>query len=162
MQNDANNVSNDVASVLSNRELITLDPEQTIRSAAQVLSSEEIGAAPVMIEGNLVGVLSERDILKKVVAEGESAENQKVSRIMTENPQTVTSDTSLVKAFGMMLDGHFRHLPVLSDGKIVAMLSIRDIPPEHHIMHRQWSQWTQSPGTNTSTAQGNSRLGMAL
>jgi CBS domain-containing protein len=135
--------NNNVSSVLVGQQLIALSPEQTVRQAAEVLCSSRIGAAPVISGERLVGVFSERDILRKVVATGLSSETSLVGDIMTREPKTVTLETSLVEAFAMMVEGHFRHLPVVRNGNVIAMLSMRDVPPEHRIMHRQWVEWTK-------------------
>jgi len=133
-----------VASVLSGRELIALAPGQGVRAAAEILTAGEVGAAPVLTDGRLVGVLSERDIVRKVVVLGRDANSLTVADIMTLELQTVTADVSLVEAFGIMVDGTFRHLPVVdADGKVIAMLSMRDIAAEHRIMYRQWIEWTE-------------------
>lgn len=136
-------VDNSVLTVLSDQTLVVLHPEQTVRDAATLLSTHRIGAAPVLVGDDLAGVFTERDVLKKVVAAGRNADATSVGEVMTRKPQTVTAESSLVHAFALMIEGEFRHLPVVGrDGKVIAMLSMRDIPPEHRIMHRQWTEWT--------------------
>lgn len=132
----------DVRSVLSDRPLIVLRPEETVREAAAILCSQEIGAAPVLADDRLVGIFSERDVLQRVVAAGRDANATRVQDVMTPDPSTIGADCSLVKAFGMMIEGRFRHLPVVEGGRVVAILSMRDVPPEYRIMHRQWTEWT--------------------
>lgn len=62
---------------------------------------------------------------------------------MTRAPRTVNVETPLVKAFAVMIEGRFRHLPVVdAQGRVIAMLSMRDIPLEHRIMHERWTTWT--------------------
>ena len=64
---------------------------------------------------------------------------------MTPDPRTVTAHGSLCRAFGIMVEGKFRHLPVVEgDGRVVAMLSMRDIRPEYRIMHQRWMDQTQA------------------
>lgn len=136
-------VDNSVLTVLGDQTLVVLHPEQTVRDAAALLSTQRIGAAPVVVGDELVGVFTERDVLKKVVAASRNADATHVGEVMTRQPQTVTADSSLVHAFALMIEGEFRHLPVVGrDGGVIAMLSMRDIPPEHRIMHRQWAEWT--------------------
>lgn len=143
-------VNNTVGSVLEGRTLIVLAAEQTVREAAGILSQHGIGAAPVLSGQQLLGVFTERDVLKRVVAAGRDPNVARVGEVMTADPQTTRPETPLVTAFAMMIDGNFRHLPVVADdGRVLAMLSMRDVPPEHRIMHRQWSDWTG--GTNGRT-----------
>ena len=136
-------VDNEVKSALTGRSLVVLSPEQTVREAATVLGSQEIGAAPVLDDGQLAGVFSERDIVQRVVAVGRDASMTRVDEVMTRDPQTIAPEKSLVQAFAIMIDGNFRHLPVVKqDGQVIAMLSMRDVSPEQRIMHRQWKEWT--------------------
>jgi CBS domain-containing protein len=129
-----------VRSALSGREPIFLTTEKTVREAAVILSDHAIGAAPVLDNDRLVGIFTERDILRRVVAAGRDADAMRVAEAMTRDPRTVSAETSLVNAFALMVEGKFRHLPVVdSDGRVIAMLSIRDIPQEHQLMHLQWS-----------------------
>lgn len=143
-------VFRDVGSVLDGRALVILAPDQTIREAAVVLSAQQIGAAPVMDGGKLVGVFSERDVLKRVVARDRDAAATSVGDVMTPQPRTTTPQTSLARAFGLMVDGSFRHLPVVGDdGQVIAMLSMRDIPPEYRLLHQRWREWTSGPSATT-------------
>lgn len=136
-------VDNHVSSVLTGRTLVVLGPDQTVREAAVLLGHHRIGGAPVLDGGRLVGVFTERDVLERVVAVGGDADALRVCEVMTREPRTVTPATALVTAFAMMTEGNYRHLPVVDGGgSVVAMLSMRDIPPEHRIMHRQWREWT--------------------
>lgn len=136
-------IDNTVGRVLNGRRLITLAPEQTVRDAATILSSHSIGAAPVLSGHELIGVLTERDVLQRVVAAGRDPDLTKVSEVMTPAPRTVSRKSSLVEAFAIMAEGHFRHLPVVEgDGQVVAMLSMRDVPLKHRVMYQQWIEWT--------------------
>jgi CBS domain-containing protein len=129
-----------VRSALSGREPIFVAAEKTVREAAVILSHHEIGAAPVLAGDRLVGIFTERDLLRRVVAVGRDADAMRVAEAMTPDPRTVSAETSLVNAFALMIEGKFRHLPVVdSDGRVFAMLSIRDIPQEHQLMHLQWT-----------------------
>ncbi len=136
-------IDNTVGRVLNGRRLITLAPEQTVRDAAAILSGHSIGAAPVLSGQELIGVLTERDVLQRVVAAGRDPDLTRVSEVMTPTPRTVSRKSSLVEAFAIMAEGHFRHLPVVeSDGRVVAMLSMRDVPLQHRVMYQQWIEWT--------------------
>ena len=127
-----------VQNALDGRAPIFLTGNRTIREAALVLSEQNIGALCVLAGGRLIGIFSERDILKKVVAAGRDPDTITVAEAMTPDPRTVGRETSLIDALALMTDGHFRHLPVVDDdGHVIAMLSIRDIPSEHQITYHQ-------------------------
>lgn len=66
---------------------------------------------------------------------------------MTAEPRMTTPQASLADAFGTMIRGTFRHLPVVEDSKVIAMLSKRDIPPEYRILHQRWQEWTNGHTT---------------
>jgi CBS domain-containing protein len=144
-------IRNTVGSMLEGRRLIVLSPGQTVREAAGVLTAHGIGAAPVVAGERLVGVFTERDILRRVVAAGRDADAATVGDVMTADPRTIDAATSLVSAFAIMVEGRFRHLPVVDgSGRAVAMLSMRDIPVEHRVMHRQWTEWTNGRSAKAS------------
>jgi CBS domain-containing protein len=135
-----NTVLSTVGSALSGREPIFVAAEKTVREAAVILSDHQIGAAPVLSGDRLVGIFTQRDLLRRVVAVGRDADAMQVAEAMTPDPRTVGTETSLVNAFALMIEGKFRHLPVVDgDGRVIAMLSIRDIPQEHQLMHLQWT-----------------------
>ena len=137
------NIYRTVGDVVSGQELIAFAPGDSVRKAAEILTAREIGAAPVVTENRVLGVFSERDILREVVADGQNADALTVADIMTPNPKMISANATLVMAFGIMVEREFRHLPVVDgNGRLIAMLSMRDIPPEHRIMYRQWKEWT--------------------
>jgi CBS domain-containing protein len=136
-------IDNTVRRVFSGQNVVSLTPKHTIREAAVVLSSHNIGAAPILEEEQLVGILSERDILQRVVATGRQPDTVLVADVMTRSPQTVSMEASLVEALSLMIAAKFRHLPVLDQhGHVIGMLSMRDIPLANHIMHQNWTTWT--------------------
>lgn len=105
----------------------TVNYATNVQDLAQSLSSKRIGALPVLQEGKLVGIVSERDIATKVTAHGLDPKKVTAFHIMSANPITVTSDNDLDHCLDLMEIGHFRHLPVVDNGKIMGMISIRDI-----------------------------------
>ena len=146
-------VDNTVRGALSGRTLISVTPKHTIREAAAVLSSHNIGAAPVLSGEQLVGIFTERDILRKVVAAGRHPESVVVADVMTPNPQTISVESPLVYALSIMIERKFRHLPVVDESsRVVGMLSIRDIPLANHIMYQNWTAWKNSGSTTSSSA----------
>jgi CBS domain-containing protein len=112
-----------VGDVMS-RNLLTVAPEATLVEAASAMTGRSVGAALVVAGDRLVGILTERDILR-AVASGEIG--GAVADCMTRGPETVDADESAQQAGVVMIHGGFRHLPVLDGGVPVGIVSIRDL-----------------------------------
>ncbi|MGF1455906.1 MAG: cyclic nucleotide-binding/CBS domain-containing protein [Alphaproteobacteria bacterium] len=104
-------------------------PSMTVLDASRQMTEAGIGCLPVVdAAGHLVGIVTERDLLNKVISLGKKPGETTVSDVMTAEPKTVTHDTDVSEAAELMGDGNFRHLPVVdADDKVVGMISIRDI-----------------------------------
>ena len=107
------------------RDLVTVAPEELLGAAAKRMAERKVGAALILDGERLIGILSERDVLRAVAAGG--AEDAAVSAWMTSNPETIEPDDSLDHAAVLMIHGGFRHLPVVAAGEAVGILSIRDL-----------------------------------
>jgi len=107
------------------RDLVTVTPDELLGAAAKRMAERKVGAALILDGDRLVGILSERDVLRAVGAGG--AETAPVSAWMTSHPETIESDDSLDHAAVLMIHGGFRHLPVVDAGHVVGILSIRDL-----------------------------------
>ncbi|KAE8652110.1 CBS domain-containing protein CBSX3, mitochondrial [Cucumis sativus] len=109
---------------------ISCRAEDTAIDAVQNMARHNIGSLVVMkSEGeNIAGIVTERDYLKKIIADGRSPIYTKVGEIMTHEDKlvTITSDTNILKAMQLMTENHIRHIPVI-DGKLVGMISIVDV-----------------------------------
>lgn len=120
-------LTNDPVSVLDPRPPVTVPHDATLGDAMRQMMSGRIGAVLVTgPTGDLVGILTERDFLTKVAGEP-GFESLPVSRFMTPNPETVGLTDVLAYALGKMDAGGYRHLPVVSAGKPVGVISVRDI-----------------------------------
>ena len=108
------------------RELNRTGPETTIAEAASLMSQRGVGSALVCRGDRLLGIFTERDILR-AVSHDASAMGDSLEHWMTRKPLTVAPDTDLDEALRIMVEGHFRHLPVQEEGQLVGMLSMRDI-----------------------------------
>lgn len=107
---------------------ITIAPETSIRKAVVLLAEKRIGAVVVCsAEDALVGILSERDVVRSLAANGVATLEMTVAQLMTPHPTTATSKTTVFEAENLMTDGHFRHLPIVDDGKLVGVVSIGDV-----------------------------------
>lgn len=106
------------------RGLVTVGREATLREAAQRMTDRRVGSALVMDGERLLGILTERDLLRAVA--GGSIEGR-VADCMTSHPETIEDADSLDHAAVLMLHGGFRHLPVVEGERVVGMLSMRDL-----------------------------------
>ncbi|MDY7564236.1 CBS domain-containing protein [Pseudomonas sp. RTC3] len=113
-----------------NQQVHTIAPDQKVLEALKVMADKNVGALPVMENGQVVGVISERDYARKVVLQGRSSEGTSVSEIMSTPVLTVDSHQSIDTCMGIMTDRHLRHLPVVEEGKLLGLLSIGDLVKE--------------------------------
>ena len=110
------------------REVISVQPHRTLAEAVRVLSEKRIGAVVGMGgDGALVGILSERDIIRALGAEGAAALDSAVSRVMTAKVVTCRAQTSVDELMEIMTTGRFRHVPVIENGRVIGIVSIGDV-----------------------------------
>jgi CBS domain-containing protein len=111
---------------LMTREVVTVAPEDTLGEAAAKMTEKGIGAVVVSDFGRIIGILSERDIMRAVADRIHSSE-ARVREWMTADPITATTETSIEEAGRTMLEHGFRHLPVIEGERAIGILSIRDV-----------------------------------
>jgi CBS domain-containing protein len=102
-------------------------PDDSVFTALELLAQYEVGALVVMEGAKLVGVVSERDYTRKVALQGRSSRDTTVAEIMTSQVLTVTPRTATRTCMQMMSERKIRHLPVVDNGTVQGMISIRDI-----------------------------------
>ncbi len=107
--------------------VLTAKPEQVVQDVITRMARIGAGTCVVMEEGQVVGIMSERDVIKKIVLDERSAVNVKVSEIMTTLLHTVTPETSLDECMRIMTEKRLRHLPVLRDAQLCGIISIGDV-----------------------------------
>jgi len=107
--------------------LHTATVEQTVLEAARVMATHNVGAILVVRDGELAGIFSERDIMKRIVAEGRDPAHTRVADVMTANPLTVDVRESIEHCMVLMKEHSFRHLPVCDGKKLKGIVSLRDI-----------------------------------
>jgi len=112
---------------LKPRNVISISPDVNVLEALKLMAKENIGAVMVLQGDNLVGILSERDYARKVVLEGKTSSSTKVSEIMTTKVVTVEESQKVDDCMNIMTENHIRHLPVLSGGKVLGLISIGDV-----------------------------------
>ena len=108
-------------------EVYSISPDATVYEALEMLEERNVGALLVMAGDSLVGLLSERDYVRKVKLKGHSSTDLKVTEIMSTPVLTVTSAATVDECMRCMTNKRCRHLPVLDQGKVVGVLSIGDL-----------------------------------
>ncbi len=119
-----------VSTILKNKgfDVITRHPEATLSDIAQLLNEHKIGSVVIVDGGDKVcGIVSERDIVSAIAKKGGAVLDEPVSSCMTANVFTCTREDTLEKLMSEMTKHHFRHLPVIADGKLVGLVSIGDV-----------------------------------
>jgi CBS domain-containing protein len=110
------------------RRIISNDPDATVSDAVSRLVQNNIGSLPVVDpSGKLVGVFSERDVLRLIHNRGEGFGRMRVSEVMTPGPITCSLDDQVDDVMGKMSDRHIAKVPVLSDEKLVGVISVGDV-----------------------------------
>src|SRR5690348_2707355 len=113
--------------LIKDRRLYSVDADQSVLEAARFMMEHNIGAVPVLRQGELVGIFSERDIMNRVVAVGRLPGSTKVSEVMTANPKAVGIDETVENCMYLMREFGFRHLPILDGKELKGLVSSRDI-----------------------------------
>ena len=110
-------------------ELYKVDPTTTLGEAASLMAQHRIGSTLVMQGDELIGIFTERDTVR-AISQSHDAPTHEISSWMTRNPRTVSPDVEADEALQTMLDNGFRHLPVVEGGKVIGMVSMRDLASE--------------------------------
>lgn len=117
-----------IKAICREQQLVTLPPSARIGEAIACMQEKRIGAVLVVVEEKLVGIVTERDVLLKVVGSSLDAEREPVSRVMTENPETLMLDDQLAYLLNTMRVGGFRHVPIVDgEGRPLHLISLRDV-----------------------------------
>lgn len=106
---------------------LTVAATDTVLDALKVMTGSKVGAVLVLDNKKIVGIFTERDYLEKGELVGTCAKTTLVKDLMTKEMYTVKLDTSLEQIMALMDEHHFRHLPVVEDGQMLGILSIRDV-----------------------------------
>ncbi|MCL9997985.1 MAG: CBS domain-containing protein [Erythrobacter sp.] len=119
-----------IARIIAHRgpaDIIACDCTTPVAEVVQTLASKRIGALPVLREGRVVGIVSERDVIYRLADRGKECLDVAVEEIMTSPAVTVEPGTTIDEALGMMTRRRFRHFPVVEDGQLIAFISIGDL-----------------------------------
>ncbi len=116
---------NPVRSVMQRQKLLKAAPETSVGKAAKLMAAKNVGAVIVIEDDHLVGILTERDVVFRVVARGLNAETTPIADVMTRAPHTIGPDKPFGYALLVMQENGFRHMPVTQDGKAIGIVSSR-------------------------------------
>lgn len=119
-----------IAGILKNKGgvVLSVSPHAPVTDVVQTLASNKIGAVLVVSgTGELMGILSERDIVRSLAENGAATLDRTAADLMTGDVTTATPQTSVAEAMELMTAGRFRHVPVLDDGRLVGLVSIGDV-----------------------------------
>jgi CBS domain-containing protein len=116
-----------VFDLVRDRRVYSIEADKTVVEAARFMMEHNIGALPVVRNGELVGMFSERDIMNRVVAVGRMPGQTRVSEVMTPNPRSVTPEESIDECLFLMREFGFRHLPICEGRQLKGLVSLRDI-----------------------------------
>lgn len=115
--------------------VVTVTAEKTVYEAAQAMAARNIGAVVVLEPGSeaVVGILTERDLMTRVVAKALDPQTTPVRTVMTEVPATLSSNLPASEVFSLLQSRTFRHVPIVDKGKLVGIISIKDV---FEILHK--------------------------
>lgn len=130
-----------IREILNGREFLAISPDMTLEIASDLMTANRTTAAPVLLDGELVGLLSEHDLLRHVSQRGGFA-TATVAEVMIRQVVSIETRSSIVDAFALMQASGCRRLPVIDlGGKVVGLLSADDIPLEHKSMCTSYLEW---------------------
>lgn len=118
-----------VRDILQNKKgpIWTTTPDSTVYEAIGLMGEKNIGAVVVVEDGEVIGVLSERDYSRKVVLQGRTSRDTKVGEILSRPAITVRRKDGIEKCMQLMTENRIRHLPVVDEGELVGMISMGDL-----------------------------------
>ena len=117
-----------IPDIVEDQKIRGLSEQSTIREAAKQMAEKDIAAIVVTDDGGkLLGIVTERDLTRRVIAGNRDADKVTVGEIMTGDPDTLAPRDSALDALELMGTRKYRHLPVVDDGRVVGMVSIRDL-----------------------------------
>lgn len=111
-------------------DIYAVGPEASVFDALTMMAEHDIGAVMVFDAGQVVGILTERDYARKGILAGRMSQNTPVRELMTADVVAVPPEHTVQQCMALMADGEFRHLPVIEDGRLIGVVSIRDLVKE--------------------------------
>jgi CBS domain-containing protein len=116
-----------ICDLIKDQQTYQADLGQSVLEAVRIMVEGNVGAVPILHNGIVVGIFSERDLMRRVVAQGRDPRLTCMAEVMTSDPLTIGTNDDLENCMNLMRRYGFRHLPVCYDGHLVGMVSLRDI-----------------------------------
>jgi len=113
--------------LVKDRRVYSIEADSTVLEGARFMMEHNIGALPVLRNGQLAGIFSERDIMNRVVAVGRMPGTTKISEVMTANPKAVNVQETIENCMFLMREFGFRHIPIVDGKELKGLVSLRDI-----------------------------------
>ena len=106
----------------------SVSPQASVFDALKLMAEKNLGAVMVVDENNqMIGIFTERDYARKIVLKGKTSLETPISEIMTSEMVTISTDQTLEECMNLMTKWHIRHLPILEKGRLIGMVSMRDV-----------------------------------
>jgi CBS domain-containing protein len=125
-----------IKELLAHRELYTVKKGTNIKDTAYYMAEKKVGLVPIMDEGKLVGVFSERDLVQRVIAKNKSLEDTKVEDVMTSNLIIAKIDESNESVLTKMKEANTRHIVIIEGDKLAGVISMRDLLELHLTVYK--------------------------
>jgi len=116
-----------IVDLVKNRDVYFVESSRSVLDTAKYMAERNIGAVAVVRGDELIGIFSERDLMKRVVAAGRNAAATTVEEVMTADPLVVSPNERITDCMRMMKENSFRHLPICDGRKLKGLLSLRDL-----------------------------------
>src|SRR5882762_6896147 len=113
--------------LVKDRRVYSIEADSSVLEAARYMMEHRIGALPVLRNGELAGIISERDIMNRVVAVGRLPGTTKISEVMTANPRSINVDETVENCLFLMREFGFRHVPICDGKELKGLVSLRDL-----------------------------------
>jgi CBS domain-containing protein len=116
----------EVEDIMINK-VITIDPNATVKDAAKLMNKHEIGCLIAATKGSALGIITERDLLKKIIEQTKNPEKTKVHQIMSKRLIVGTPQMEIADAVRLMLQRKIKKLPIVEDGKVIGLITLTDV-----------------------------------
>lgn len=123
-------MSQQIRDIMS-QNVATVSPEQSVQEAAQLMSQYNVGAIPVVQNGNAVGIVTDRDIALRAVSQGQAPSSTQVSTVMSSGLVTASPDMDVHAAANLMAEKQIRRLPVVENGQVTGIVALGDLATQN-------------------------------
>jgi CBS domain-containing protein len=106
---------------------VTISQDSSVYDALKLMAEMNVGAVTIVENNQIVGIFTERDYARKIILKGKTSLDTPIKDIMTREMVTISPDQTLEECMGLMTKWHIRHLPVMETGRLVGMISMRDV-----------------------------------